>query len=94
MKPKESPANKPWIVYILQCRDKTLYTGTTNNIKKRLITHNEGKASRYTRARLPVNLLIKSSPMSKGNALRLEIKIKKLPAAKKLAALGKKVSQR
>ena len=45
-------------------------------------------ASRYTRARLPVELMAASRCMSKGEALRLEIKIKKLPKKKKLAALA------
>jgi putative endonuclease len=82
------PANKDWIVYILRCRDNTLYTGITKNVEKRLITHNKGTASRYTRARLPVKLLASSTCMSKGEALRLEIKIKKLPKHKKLAVLA------
>ena len=82
------PANKDWVVYILHCCDNTLYTGITNNIGKRLITHNKGTASRYTRARLPVKLLASSRGMSKEEALRLEIKIKKLPKHRKLAVLA------
>jgi putative endonuclease len=80
--------NKKWVVYILRCRDNTFYTGITNNIEKRLIAHNKQMASRYTRARLPVELMAASRCMSKGDALRLEIKIKKLPKKKKLAALA------
>jgi len=83
-----TPSNKDWIVYILLCRDNTLYTGITNNIGKRLITHNKGTASRYTRARLPVKLLKLSRCMSKEEALRLEIKIKKLPKNRKLEILA------
>ena len=82
-----APTNKNWIVYILRCRDNTLYTGITNNIEKRLITHNKGTASRYTRARLPVELMAKSSCMSKAEALRLEIIIKKKQKYEKVAAL-------
>lgn len=82
--------NKEWFVYILLCRDNTLYTGITNNIAKRLITHNKGKASRYTRARLPVKLVASSMSMTKTEALRLEINIKKKPRIKKLAALAAK----
>jgi putative endonuclease len=87
MKSTAAPVNKDWIVYILYCRDNTLYTGITKNVEKRLITHNKGNASRYTRARLPVKLLASSGGMSKGEALRLEIKIKKLPKKMKLAEL-------
>jgi len=86
--PKVTPLNKSWVVYILRCRDNTLYTGSTNNIEKRLMTHHQGTASKYTRARLPLKLLMKSSPMSKGDALRLEMKIKKLPKGKKLSVLA------
>jgi putative endonuclease len=87
MKPRETPAGKSWLVYILRCRDTSLYTGATNNIGKRLAAHNLGMASRYTRARLPVKLLATSKPMSRGDALRLEMKIKKMPRKKKLATL-------
>ncbi|MGV8058061.1 MAG: GIY-YIG nuclease family protein [Smithellaceae bacterium] len=87
MKSTVAPINKNWIVYILRCRDNTLYTGITNNIAKRLITHNKGTASRYTRARLPVQLAAKSGCMSHGEALRLEIEIKKQPKSKKLETL-------
>jgi putative endonuclease len=80
-------SNKPWIVYILHCRDNSLYTGTTNNITKRLAAHNDGLASKYTRTRLPIELLAVSGAMSKSDAFRLELKIKKLPKEKKLAAL-------
>ncbi len=44
-------------VYILECSDNSLYTGWTVNIDNRLKVHNEGKASKYTRARLPVKLV-------------------------------------
>lgn len=83
-----APAKTEWIVYILLCRDNTLYTGITNNVEKRLSSHNKGIASRYTRARLPVALLASSICMTKAEALRLEIKIKKQPKEKKLAALA------
>ena len=88
MKSAELPKNKDWLVYILRCRDNTLYTGITNNIEKRLLTHNKGTASRYTRSRLPVTLLASGSCMTKTEALRLEIKIKKKPKDKKLAVLA------
>lgn len=84
-----APTNTNWIVYILYCRDNTLYTGITNNIARRLIMHNKGTASRYTRARLPVALLAASRCMSKADALRLEIKIKKKSKERKLAVLLK-----
>jgi putative endonuclease len=87
MKSKETQAQKTWLVYILRCSDKSLYTGTTNNIEKRLAAHIQGIASKYTRGRLPVKLLATSGHLSRGEALRLEMKIKKLPKERKLAAL-------
>jgi putative endonuclease len=83
-----APTNENWVVYILHCRDNTLYTGITNNIARRLITHNKGTASRYTRARLPVKLMAASKCMTKAEALRLEIIIKRQPKERKLATLA------
>jgi putative endonuclease len=88
MKIKEALINKAWIVYILHCKDNTLYTGITNNIEKRLIAHNKGLAAKYTRTRLPVVLSAVSNPMSKTEALRLEMRIKKLTKGEKIAALN------
>ena len=88
MKSNVPNSNTNWVVYILRCSDNTLYTGITNNIEKRLITHNKGTASRYTRARLPVKLMAASKCMPKAAALRLEIKIKKQPKGRKLGALA------
>ena len=87
MKPKNKQKHHPWQVYILCCADGTFYTGATNGIEKRLLEHNRGKASKYTRSRRPVALRAISADMSRGEALRLEMKIKKLPKAKKTACL-------
>ena len=83
-------ANKPdwiWCVYLLKCGDKSLYCGITKDIVRRLRQHNAGKGAKYTRSRLPVSLLRRSVLMSHGDALRLEMKIKKMPRDKKLDAL-------
>ena len=73
-----------WFVYILKCSDNTLYTGITNNLEKRIATHNSGKGAKYTKGRLPVILLKKFETQSKSEALKLEIKIKKLSRDQKL----------
>jgi len=78
-----------WILYLLECSDKSLYCGITNNLDKRLKLHNSGKASRYTRARLPVKLVAIKKNLSRSQALRLELEIKKLPKDKKMIALNK-----
>jgi len=87
MKTKEALIKKAWVVYILHCKDKTLYTGITNDIEKRLIAHNQSRAAKYTRPRLPVVLSAVSNPMSRTEAMRLEIRIKKLAKEKKIATL-------
>jgi putative endonuclease len=75
------------MTYLLLCADGKIYCGVTNDMEKRLNAHNSGIASRFTRARLPVTLLATSRAMGKAEAFRLEYRIKRLPRAKKLAAL-------
>lgn len=67
-----------FFVYILKCNDGSLYTGWTNDVTKRLNKHNEGKGAKYTRARLPVELVFYKELESKEQAMRVEYNIKKL----------------
>lgn len=71
--------------YILCCCDQTLYTGWTVNLENRIKCHNQGKASKYTRARLPVKLVYKEWFDSKKQAMQREREIKKLTKKQKLA---------
>ena len=80
--------NKNWSVYLLKCSDNSLYCGVTNNLEQRIINHNKGTASKYTRARLPVELAQARNGLSKKQAYKLEYKIKRLPAKKKIKALS------
>lgn len=73
-----------WVVYLLECRDGSLYCGATNNIEKRMATHSEGKGAKYTRSRLPVTLLLTSKFLSKIDALKLERVVKKQKANEKV----------
>lgn len=73
-----------WFIYMLECADKTLYTGITNNLEKRISKHNSGKGAKYTRGRLPVVLLKYFERPDKGKALKLEYQIKQLSRAEKL----------
>lgn len=91
---KAEQKSKVWVVYILRCADDSLYTGMTNDIGKRFAAHNEGKAAKYTRSRRPVILLTTSAKMDRSDAMRLEIKIKKLPKIKKIDALEKHITKR
>jgi len=93
IKIKKKKKSKVWVVYILRCSDKSLYTGITNNIEKRFSAHNQGTGAKYTRSRRPVKLLVTSKKMERGDAMRLEIKIKKLPKTKKIDALKKTASR-
>jgi len=72
-----------WIVYLIRCSDKSLYCGITNNLKNRLIAHNSGKGAKYTRSRRPVELVGASSAMTKSDALKLEHRVKHVPASSK-----------
>lgn len=71
-------------VYILECRDGTLYVGSTNDIDKRLGVHNAGKGAKYTRGRTPVVLRYSESFTTKGEALKREAELKRLPRNGKL----------
>ena len=74
---------EPWYVYILRCADGTLYTGITNDFQRRCQQHNEGKASRYTRCRRPVQLIYHETVASRSEALRREAAIKGLSRQQK-----------
>jgi putative endonuclease len=73
-----------WFVYIVQCSDETLYTGSTNDLERRIKQHNDGKGARYTSGRRPVKLVRSFEVENKSAALKLEYKIKQLPREKKL----------
>jgi putative endonuclease len=80
---KELPQTKDWLVYLLKCADGTFYTGITNNLPKRLAAHNAGLGAKYTRGRIPVELIGKILAQSHSHALQLEIEIKKRPKSEK-----------
>ncbi|WP_429162322.1 GIY-YIG nuclease family protein [Desulfitispora alkaliphila] len=72
-----------YFVYLLECSDGTLYTGYTNNINKRLATHNSGKGAKYTRSRLPVKIVYCEEHFTKSAALKREYIIRKMSRQKK-----------
>jgi len=74
-----------WFCYLLRCADDTLYCGITNDLDKRLAAHNAGTASKYTRARVPVKLVLAEPCADRSTALKREMEIKSLTRAKKLA---------
>lgn len=82
---KKGRAPERWFVYMLRCRDGSLYTGATTDVARRLREHNAGTASRYTRARLPVKLVYRETCADRSAALKREYAVKALPRAQKQA---------
>jgi len=81
--PRRPPSNPGWLVYLVRCRDGSLYCGITNDLPKRLKAHAAGKASRHTRCRLPVALVYSEPKRSKSAALKREAAIKGLRPSEK-----------
>ncbi len=76
--------DKKWYVYILRCRDDTLYTGMTDDLEKRLAAHNSGKGAKYTRGRGPVTLVYREELETKIEACKREYRIKQLTRPEKI----------
>jgi putative endonuclease len=81
---KAKPSRKKWFVYVVRCRDQSLYTGITTDLERRLRQHNSGTASRYTRSRLPVKLVYEESSENQSSALKRELAIKAMTRREKL----------
>lgn len=78
-----------WYVYILRCKDDTLYCGITPNIENRLELHRSGKGAKYTRGRGPLELVYSEGLPSHSDALKREITIKRLTRQQKLELIEK-----
>jgi putative endonuclease len=79
----ETAVASRWWVYLLKCRDGSLYTGITTDVAARVATHSAGEGARYTRSRLPVELVYSERVADRSAALRREAAIKRLSAADK-----------
>jgi putative endonuclease len=75
-------------VYLLRCADDSLYCGWTTDVERRVAAHASGAASRYTRSRLPVELVFVAPVADRSAALREEARIKRLSRAEKLRLVG------
>lgn len=71
------------VVYILKCKDHTLYTGYTNDLKRRLEMHNNGKGAKYTRGRGPFQVMHVETYSTKTEAMKREYQIKQLTRPEK-----------
>ena len=83
----KKPSDDPWFIYILRCADGSLYTGITNDVKRRCRQHNDGTASRYTRSRRPTKLVWQEAQPSRSSALKREAAIKAMTRQDKLALI-------
>ena len=77
-------------VYLLRCADDSLYCGWTTDVERRLAAHRSGRASRYTRTRLPFELAAVMPMADRSSAMREEARIKQLPRAEKLALISRR----
>jgi len=80
-----------WHVYILECRDGTLYTGVTTDLVRRLEEHRSGKGAKYTRSRGVARMRYSEPRTSRSDAFKREAEIKKLSRNKKLALVWESV---
>src|SRR3982750_3285505 len=83
-KPKAGPSAGEWFVYMLRCADGSLYTGIAKDVARRCQQHNNGTASKYTRSRLPVELIYHEAHLSQSSALKREAAIKAMDQRGKL----------
>ena len=81
---KKSIYKKRWFVYIVKCKDQTLYTGISRDVEKRVKEHSNTKRCRYTRSRQPVKLVYKQRCSNHSVAMKREKQIKRLDKKKKL----------
>lgn len=77
-----------WFVYVARCSDDTLYVGVAIDVAARIAAHDAGRGARYTRGRGPLEVLATKRCENHGNALRLEMALKKLPRDEKLAVVA------
>ena len=77
-----------WHVYIVRCADRTLYTGVARDLAARVAAHNAGRGAKYTRSRLPVELVYREPAEDRGAALRREIQIKRMAPEVKRGLIG------
>ena len=80
--------NENWSVYVLRCRNNSLYTGMTNNIERRLKEHEQGRGSKFVRSWSPFSLVKTIPCKNAGEARRLEYELKRLTRTEKIVRLG------
>ena len=76
-----------WFVYLLRCGDSTLYCGIAKDVETRLAQHRDGKGARYTKGRGPLEVVYFESCPTKSEALKRELRIKRMSRGEKLGLL-------
>ena len=76
-----------WYLYILRCKDGSLYTGITTDVEKRFEAHQNGKGAKYTRGRGPLELIYRESCGTHSDALKREVAVKRLSREQKQALI-------
>lgn len=84
---------KEHIVYILKCKDRSLYTGYTTNLERRLDMHQSGKGAKYTRGRGPFQVMYIEKFQTKEEALKKEYEIKQMPRKEKFQLIQDKLKE-
>ena len=82
-----------WHVYILRCKDSSLYTGSTTDVGRRLKEHNSGRGGSYTRVRMPARLMYQENYPNRSKAQKREAQIKSWTKNKKLALIQNKIQE-
>lgn len=85
-------SQRPWCLYLIECRNGALYAGITNDLAARYSAHAAGKGARYTRANPPVRLVGSRPYPDRSSAARAEWEIRQLPAVRKIAYLRAEAS--
>ena len=82
-----------WYLYILRCKDDSLYTGITTDVEKRLEAHRTGKGAKYTRGRGPLELVYREECSDHSGALRREMEVKSMSREEKLKLIQNSLAQ-
>ncbi len=83
-------SNMPWFLYLVKCRDGSLYTGITTDISRRLKEHNAQKGAFYTQNKTPVELVYQEAMANQSQASKRESQIKRLTRAQKLELISQR----
>ena len=83
-----------WYLYILRCKDSTLYTGITTDVEKRFQTHQSGKGAKYTRGRRPLELIYRELCGTHSDALKREWEVKQLSREEKQKLIARYAEQK